>query len=287
MNQQPMTRQRCLQWNSFWFCIRMCKSRSKSWHWWLVPFFWAVQFTGCNSSFKRSNVVSDDVADCQEHIHSIRALSEQTSDIWMGCCGGWLNAVISLMLWKSKHVVGRLPFSSCISCVLANISANLINTKRSLQLHRFRRVKAGPANRYFERKLPSLQPGKRLYSALPPFSMHPDPPGTLLFKLGPLVDKIKEGQRPKMKRLKRLEDPTNRSLPPQPQDNEASSADDCIVFGNDGRNEGLIWNSRLPFKPRNIPSNFPLCFVDFWKLRLGGGCKVVSHNANTERPLLC
>lgn len=135
-----------------------------------------------------------------------------------------------------------------------------------------------------------LQPGKRIYSVILPFSMHPDPPGTLLFKLGPPVDKIKEGQRPQMstmKRLKRLEDPTNRSLPPQPQDNEASSADDCIFFGNDGRNEGLIWNSRLPFKPRNIPSNFPLIFIEFWKLRLGGGCKVVSRNANTERPLLC
>lgn len=160
------------------------------------PIFLSSAIYRLQLKFQRSDVVSDDVADCQEHIHSIRALSEQTSDIWMGCCGGWLNAVISLMLWKSKHVVGRLPFSSCISCVLANISANLINTKRSLQLQRFRRVKAGPANCYFERKLPSLQPGKRLYSAIPLFSMHPDPPGTLLFKLGPLVDKIKEGQRP-------------------------------------------------------------------------------------------
>ena len=32
-----MTHQRSLQCNGFWFRITMCKSRSKSWHWRLVP----------------------------------------------------------------------------------------------------------------------------------------------------------------------------------------------------------------------------------------------------------
>ena len=122
---------------------------------------WTVQATGCN--FSRQ--LKEWELKCDEWSCSWLPKTYTSHTCTFGCMNGLLLWLVHWCCLQSQ----RMSLVACHSPVASHVFWPTFlptwSTKRSLQFYRFRSVKAGPANSYFERQL-FLKPGKRIYRRL-------------------------------------------------------------------------------------------------------------------------